>query len=587
MRHTPGAPIPVILLATLAAACSGEPPGPAGAEGIPADPDARFTDVAAATGLEFVHFLGASGRLYFPEIAAPGCAFFDYDDDGDLDVYLVQGSMLGDVPIDRTTFPPKVPRPPRNRLFRNDLDPGHPGRLRYTDVTEASGTGHIGYGMGITTGDYDNDGDVDLYLTNFGPDVLYRNEGDGTFTDVTAEAGLGDPRWNASATFFDYDNDGLLDLFATAYADFTIATHKDCFNPGSSAREYCGPSAYPPLPGRLWRNEGNGRFRDVTAEAGVDAAYGHGLGVVAGDFDGNGWQDLYVANDGDANQLWMNDGGRFTDTALLGGAAYNEHGVAEAGMGIAADDYDDDGDLDFFITHLDTESNRLLENRGDATFEDGTTRRALGMASLAFTGFGAGAVDLDHDADLDLVIVNGAVSMVERNAGDPFPYHQTNQIMIQTADRRFEDRSAEMGPAMALSETSRGLALGDVDHDGDIDLLISNGNGPVRLLRNELADRAHWMLVRVIDGRYRRDAYGARLRLSLDDGRVITRWVRTDGSYLSARDPRVHLAWPRDRSMTGLKVILPDGITHEVSGLTPGALYRIVVTPEGVAVGRS
>jgi len=493
----------------------------------------------------------------------------------------VQGTLLGErVSWKDATFPPKGPMPPRSRLFRNDLIvPGRsrPGTLRFTDVTEESKAGAIGYGMGVATADYDNDGDVDLYLANFGSDVLLRNEGNGTFADVTAASGLDDPRWNASATFLDYDKDGWLDLYTTAYADFTLATHKQCFTPGG-ARDYCTPRAYPGLPGRLWRNKGDGTFVNVTLESGLDAAYGHGLGVVAADFDGNGWDDLYVANDGDANQLWMNSGGRFTDQALFNGAALNEFGKPEAGMGIAAQDYDDDGDVDLFLTHLNGEMNRLFQNRGDGSFEDVTVRRGLGLPSLPFTSFGVAWLDLDHDADLDLFIASGDVTRVEALAAEPYPYHQTSQVMRNLGAGRYDDISSQLGEVMAVSKVSRGVAVGDVDNDGDLDVLVSNNNGPARLLRTDVAAPGEWIEMRVMDAGRKRDAIGARLRVSLSDGRVLTRWVRTDGSYLSASDPRVHVAWPAGPGAPTLRSVelrLPDGRTETLTGVATRTIRTV------------
>ncbi len=534
-----------------------------------------FTDVAGSSGLDFHHFTGATGEYHFPEIMGSGCAFLDYDGDGDLDVYLLQGALLEPgVSLSDAVFPPRAPAPIRNRLYRNDLSSD--GRLRFVDVTEESGAGDTAHAMGVATGDYDNDGDVDLYVTNIGPDVLLRNNADGTFTDVTAAAGLGDPRWTTSAAFLDYDRDGYLDLFVTAYVDFTPATNKECFLE-SGARDYCNPKAYLPIPGRLYRNRGDGSFIDVSAPSGVDAVYGHGLGVVAGDFDGNGWVDVYVANDGDANQLWMNEGGVFTDEALLAGAAFNEHGVAEAGMGIAPGDHDGDGDLDLFLTHLNGESNRLLENLGGAMFEDVTARRGLGQPSLPFTGFGVGWIDVNHDAHLDLLIANGDVAMIESQIGESYPYHQTNQIMINDGQGKFRDATPEAGSALALSEVSRGLALGDVDNDGDVDALISNNAGPARLLRNELRDKGSWILLRVLDRSLGRDASGSAVRLTLTDGRVLVRHVRTDGSYLSASDPRLHFAWPAGPVIRSMQLLTPEGRTEPLEPVELGTVSTVMV----------
>ncbi len=549
-------------------------PEPAGSSGD------WFVEVAAGVGIDFVHTPGATGEYYFPEIMGPGCALLDVDGDGDLDVYLIQGGSLGPGGRD-------AGRPARNALFRNELIAGGSGSgtLRFVDVTESSGAGATGYGMGAATADYDNDGDVDIYVTNFGPDVLLRNDGDGTFTDVTAGSGLGDPRWNSSATFLDFDADGWLDLYVAAYNDFTLATHKECFLEGG-ARDYCNPKAYLPVPGVLYRNLGGSRFEDVTGTSGVDSAYGHGLGVAAADFDGNGWIDLYVANDGDANQLWMNQDGSFTNRALISGSAFNEHGMAEAGMGIGAEDFDHDGDQDLFLTHLKGESNRLLENMGGGFFEDATTRSGLGLPSIPFTGFGVGWLDADRDADLDLFIANGDVSKIEELAGDPYPYHQTNQLMINRGAGKFEDGSAEAGSVLARSEVGRGAALGDLDNDGDVDILVANNNGPARLLRNDTRKPGNWIILRVMDGNLGRDAFGAIVRLTLADGRVLTRRVHTDGSYLSASDPRVHLTWPASIGMRSLEIVAPSGTVTPVTGLSPGTIATIAIDTGAPEDGR-
>jgi hypothetical protein len=539
----------------------------------------RFTEIASSSGLNFHHFLGATGKKYFPEIMGSGCALFDYDNDGDLDAYLLNGTILepgktsGDALIAL-----KGPAPPRNRLFRNELisESGQSGSLRFVDVTVESGAGDTGYGMGAATGDYDNDGDVDLYITNYGPDILLANNGDGTFADVTKQAGLGDPRWGSSAAFFDYDKDGFLDLFVTAYCDFSLETHHDCFLE-SGALDYCGPKAYAPTPGRLYRNQGNGRFRNVTSRTGTDLAYGHGLGIVAGDFDQDGAPDIYVANDSDMNQLWINAGSKFTDEALINGVAFNEFGQPEAGMGIAIADFDQDGDTDLFVTHLSGESNRLYQNAGTGFFEDVTAERGLGWPSVANTGFGVVWFDADNDGDLDLYVANGNVKLEETASGHAHPYHQKNQLMLQGSDGRYQEAGAAWGDALQELETSRGVAFGDLDNDGDLDLLISNNNGPAHILRNDLASDTRWMLFRVRSARYERDTIGATVRLTLSDGRTLTRQVRTDGSYLSASDPRVHFAWSGPAEAFSVQVLMPDGRLLDQPVPKPGTITELMV----------
>ena len=418
-----------------------------------------FREVAAETGLKFHHFTGASGEFYMPEIMGAGVALLDYDNDGDLDVYLIQGTMLdpGKKP-EEARFPLAAGERLGNRLYRNELVPS--GQLRFTDVTAQAGVGHIGYGMGVATGDYDNDGYTDLYVTNFGPNVLYHNNGNGTFTNVTREAGVEDERWSTSAAFLDYDRDGKLDLFVLNYLDFTIRGNKRCFAPTGES-DYCTPKAYHPVTARLFRNEGGGKFRDVSAAAGVQAAYGPGLGVTCADLNGDGWIDIYVANDTAANLLWINQkDGTFREAGLEMGAAYSEDGLARAGMGVSAGDFDADGDDDLVVVNLTREGATLFRNDGAAGFQDVTT--ALGLRALTFpyTGFGLGWFDYDNDGRLDLFVANGAVTIMESLRGQPYPFRQKNQLLRNTGEK-FVDATAEGGAALELSEVSRGAAFGD------------------------------------------------------------------------------------------------------------------------------
>jgi hypothetical protein len=520
--------------------------------------DEPFREVAVATGLTFRHFNGASGAWYQPEVFGPGVALLDYDNDGDLDIYLLQGSLLDpDTSTDALLFPPPVDHWPGDRLFRNELD--RSGQLRFTDVTAQANLGHTGYGQGATTGDYDNDGDVDLYVTNFGSNVLYRNNGDGRFTDVTRHAGVDDPRWSTSAAFTDYDLDGDLDLFVANYVQFTVTGNKRCAGSDGQA-DYCGPEAYDAVPDRLFRNEGDGTFSDVSTDAGLGTAYGPGLGVTCADFDGDGRQDIYVANDGAENQLWMNRGaGRFENTALMSGTAINAYGKAEASMGVTAGDFDNDGDEDLFMTHLDRESNTLYLNDGSANFHDATDRYRLGRVSLPYTGFGSEWFDYDNDGDLDLFVANGAVKIEDDQRGEPYPYREKNQLVRNDGEEGFTDVSAAAGPALALQEVSRGAAFGDIDNDGDVDIVVANNNGPVRLLRNEATDTNHWMTVKLQGSRTNRDGLGARVGLLRKGGVILWRRVHTDGSYVSANDPRVHFGLGDDTEVEGVLVSWPGG----------------------------
>ena len=515
-------------------------------------------EVAAASGLGFVHFNGATGEYYQPEIFGPGLALLDYDSDGDLDLYYLQGAMLDSdrSPAD-ALFPPPATHWPGDRLFRNDLDAA--GRPRFTDVTEQAGLGSAGYGQGAAVGDYDNDGDPDLYVSNFGPNILYQNNGDGTFSDVTAGAGVDDPNWSTSTAFTDYDRDGDLDLFVANYVQFSIRANKRCAG-ADGKPDYCGPQAYAAVRDRLFRNDGNGRFTDVTTAAGLDIAFGPGLGVTCADFNGDGWQDIYVANDGEENQLWLNRGdGSFENTALMAGVAINAYGKPEASMGVTAGDFDNDGDEDLFMTHLDRETNTLYLNDGKGNFLDATDRYKLGRTSLPYTGFGSEWFDLDNDGNLDLFIANGAVKIEETLRGQPFPYQEVNQLIRNDGSGAFVDITSNAGPALALQEVSRGAAFGDIDNDGDIDIAVANNTGPARLLLNEAATGNHWLSIRLQGTGSNRDGAGARVAVLREGKPTLWRRAHTDGSYLSANDPRVHFGLGSEAALDSVVVKWPGG----------------------------
>jgi len=517
-----------------------------------------FIESAAVTGLTFTHASGASGQYYMAEVMGAGVALFDYDNDGDLDVFLVQSGSLesraASAKNDHVS----------SRLYRNDLAVGADGarKLRFTDVTERAGLGMRAYGMGAATGDYDNDGDLDLFVTSFGPEALYRNNGNGTFTDVTREAGVSDPLWSTSAAFIDYDRDGDLDLFVANYIDFTVTGNKLCYD-ALGARDYCSPRTYRPVPDRLYRNEGGGRFTDVTEIAGISMADGAGLGVATGDYNGDGWLDLYVANDATPNQLWINQrNGTFKDEGLLSGSALNAAGNPEGSMGIASGDFDLDGDEDLFVTNIVGETFVLYVNDGRGNFDDARTKVGLAAPTAAFTGFGTDWFDYDNDGWLDLFISNGAVNIVEAQRGEKFPFRMRNQLFRNTGTRKFEETSKAGGPAFDRAEISRGAAFGDLDNDGDTDVVVTNNNGPVRLLLNQVGARNHWLQLRLEQAQASGNllAFGAWVGVERAGRPTLWRRVRTDGSYLSANDVRVHVGLGDSPAITAVVVQWPDGV---------------------------
>ena len=535
--------------------------------GAMAETSALFSDAAQSSGLDFRHFNGMSGEFYYPEVVGPGAALFDYDNDGDLDVYLVQGHMLGPgKTLKDATLKPPTGAPLHDRLFRNDLVVREDGSrsLSFTDVTAQSGISGDGYGIGVAAGDIDNDGWTDLYVLNWGPNRLLRNNGDGTFSDITTPANANDPQLCVSAAFVDYDRDGWLDLYVVNHVHFTIAEHKPCEAP-LGGREYCATDRYQPVPGRLLHNRGNGLFDDVSVNSGIKGAYGAGLGIVTADFNADGWPDIYVANDGDPNQLWINQqDGTFRDDALLAGAAVNMDGVAEAGMGVDAGDFDGDGDEDLFMTHDREETNTLYLNDGQGWFEDRTRATGLAGPSRNLTGFGVAWFDYDNDGWLDLFIANGDVRTIGElaQAGDPYPLGQPNQLIANLGDGTFRDISQQAGKALTLAEVSRGAAFGDIDNDGDTDILVTNNSGPVRLLINLTGNRKHWIGLRLLD-RSGRDALGARVTVYRRPGSALWRRARSDASYASANDPRVLVGLGDATAVTRILVQWPDGATEQ------------------------
>src|ERR1043166_5051121 len=499
-----------------------------------------FTDIAAASGLKFTHVNGMTGRHLMTEIIVSGVAVLDYDNDGDLDVFFVQSQGAG-------------------KLYRNNL--AETGALTFTDVTSASGLVTDGYGMGVATGDFDNDGFVDLYVTNFGTNQLFHNNRNGTFTDVSKRSGTDVTGWSVSATFVDYDRDGWPDLFVGTYLQYRVEDTAKCFSP-SGAVDYCTPNTYRPQQSRLFHNNHDGPFTDGTARSRIGTEYGPALGVSAADFNGDGWPDFYVANDSQPNQLWINrHDGTFTNVALPSGVAVTAEGKAEASMGVDAGDADNDGDEDLFITEQTGEGHNLYINDGRGAFEDRSAPSGLGPASLGFTGFGTAWFDYDNDGWLDLLTVNGAVQTIQAlaQAHDPFPLHQTKQLFRNLTHGRFEDVTAKAGAIFQHSDVGRGAAFGDIDNDGDTDVVVSNNNGAAQLLINNVGNRRHWIGLRV--------PIGSRVEVVRSGQPTLWRRARADGSYASANDPRVLVGLGDSTGVPTVRVHLPDGRVTELSNI--------------------
>lgn len=531
-----------------------------------------FSDRAEELGIDFVHFNGMTGHHYYAEMVGSGAALFDYDNDGDLDILIVQGSSLGPgETMADALFPLHGPRPPKARLFRNDLvvNPDGTRTINFTDVTGQCGIDAQGYGMGVAVGDYNNDGWPDVYITSFGHNQMWRNNGDGTFTNVTQETGTDVPGWSVSAAFVDFDRDGWLDLFVGQYVDFSFSNLKKCYT-SSATEDYCGPRSYDPLPNRLFHNRGNGTFEDVTAKSQIGREYYGALGVVCTDFNGDGWIDIYVADDERPNQLWINQrDGTFKNEAMLAGCALDKNGVALSGMGVDAGDFDNDGEEDILVANLTGEHAELFVNNGKGWFEDRSFETGLAGPTMPYTGFGAGFLDYDNDGWLDILIVNGEVRTIEAlaRAGDRYPLRQRKLLLHNMGNGHFENVTHEAGAVFDLAEVSRGTAFGDIDNDGDTDVLIVNNNGPARLLVNNVGDRKHWLGLRTVGEMVVRDMLGTRVAVFRPRGPTLWRRVHTDGSYASASDPRVLFGLGESPDVTKVRAYWVDGRVEEWTGI--------------------
>lgn len=535
-----------LILALLAGCDAADREQPASAD------SAWFEDVAVEAGVDFKHVRAKVMRFWLPEIMSGGAAWLDFDADGDPDLYFVQGGHLD----------PSDGPPPGNRMLRNDNG-------QFVDVSDATQTGDDGYGMGAAAGDYDGDGNIDLYVTNVGANVLYRNKGDGSFEDVSLSAGVAHAGWGASAAWLDYDLDGDLDLFITNYVNWSPAQEMECHS-GGAGRDYCHPRHFnAPAVDVLYRNDG-GEFTDVTGEAGIWKAVGYGLGVVSEDFDGDGWPDLYVANDGMPNQLWINGGdGTFRDLALITGTAVNLTGATEAGMGIALGDLENDGDADLFVTHLRGETNTLYLNEG-GSFEDITAKTGLAAASVAFTGFGAGFADFDNDGELDLYVGNGRVG---RGLPTPVPFAEPNHLFRGLGANRFELVDPGGGTAVEHFDNSRAVAFADYDGDGGIDMAVVNNGGQARLLRNMAGAGRGWLKLEVA-GENGSEATGARIRV-LSGDRLQWRTVGRAASYLASNSAVAHFGLGDEKEADEVVVYWPDGGETKYGPLPGRTTYSI------------
>ena len=528
----------------------------------------RFVDVTRAAGITFQHDNAASPEKFLIETMGSGCGWIDYDQDGLLDLYLVNSAA---------TQVYKPAHPLRSALYHNN------GDGTFSDVTERAGVGAEGlFGMGVAVGDFDNDGMPDLFVCGYGRCILYHNNGDGTFSDITDHAGVENAgRWASSAAWFDYDNDGRLDLVIANYVDWSPERNFYCGDHGPGMQSYCHPDDFNPQPPTLYHNNGDGTFTDVSKSSGVGLKAGNGLGVVTFDYDNDGWQDIFIANDHMPNFLFHNNrNGTFSEVGYLAGAAVSGDGQFEAGMGADAADTTGNGRMDLIVTHLDMQLARLYQNLGDGSFEDATFRSKLSYATFHMSGFGTRFFDYDNDGARDLFMANGHVlDNIQRYHADS-SYAEPKLMFRNDGRGLFANVSDQLGPDFQLARVSRGAAVGDFDNDGDLDILVSNNGQAPQLLRNDGGNANHWLEILLIGTKSNRDGVGARVKLTAGD--LVLYDQRKGGmSYQSAQDPRLHFGLGEQVIVDSLDIAWPSGMR---TVLTKVKSAQIIAVKEGTGI---
>lgn len=536
-------------------------------------PAIKLTNIARQAGLNTRTIYGDERKnRYLLETTGCGAAWFDYDNDGWLDIFLVNGTRLDGTPAGET--------PPTNRLYRNN----HDGT--FADVTQKAGLTRTNWGQSVAVGDYDNDGDEDIFISAFGPNALYRNNGNGTFTELAAQAGVATnrTRWGSGSAFLDYDRDGLLDLFVASYIDLDVKTAPlpetgPCLYKGVMVA--CGPPGLTGGVNMLFRNNGNGTFTDVSEKSEVTKAYGtYGLGVLTGDFNNDGWTDIYVANDSSPAALYLNQkNGKFSDVGVEAGCAFSVDGKPQAGMGVTAGDYDRDGWLDIFKTNFAGDTSTLYRNTGNAVFDDMTFPAGIGV-NTRWLGWGAGFLDVDNDGWLDIFLVNGHVYPEVEKLTTEAGYAQRKVLYQNLGNGKFADITEKVGGAAMEATPARGSAYGDFDNDGDIDILINPVNALPELLRNDATNGNNWLTVRLIGTKSNRSALGARVKCLAADGLHIED-VRSGGSYYSHNDTRIHFGLGANKVVKSLEIRWPSG---QVETLANVPTNQFITVKEGAGI---
>jgi len=522
--------------------------------------DIKFIDVAIPQGLSFEHDHGGSGDRYYVETIGSGVCLFDYDNDDDLDIYFCQGSGLPGWDKDVIL---------ENKLYRNDGN-------KWTDVTSSAGVGDRSYSMGCACGDVDNDGFIDLYVTNFGKDVLYQNKGDGTFIDVTDISGINNPLWGASVAFFDMDGDGLLDIYVSNYVEYSLDNNPWCGDRRKGLRDYCKPDFFPGVGDLLFKNNGNWTFKDVSSKSGIEGIKGKGLGVIPADFDLDGDSDLYVANDGVMNHYFINNGrGYFEENAIFTGLGFNDNGLPEAGMGVDIGDVNGDGWPDIFVTNFSGESNTIYMNNKRGYFKDETFMSGLDQPSLDYVGFGTKLLDLNYDGWLDLFVVNGHVAVNINDVYKKYTHAQRKQIFLNKKDGTFEEFTSNDVGDIGEPSVGRGAAFGDLDNDGDLDIVIANNNGPANLLLRDGTPQKEWLGLLLVGDESNMDAIGARVTLETDGSRQ-TKFINTAGSYMASNDKRLIFGLGDEIIVKKIEVIWPSGKKDFFENIKTKKYYRIL-----------